>query len=65
MRPVIWKSHCNEYVKSRAKIYRAFFHVNPYYAYWYGWAIMVKDLGEIKELSDTMRKTHKKEKKLK
>jgi len=26
---------------------------------------MVKDLGEIKELSDTMRKTHKKEKKSK
>ncbi len=53
------------YMKSRMRTYQAFFHVNPDYAYWYGWAMMVKDLGEIKELSDTMRKTHKKEKKSK
>ncbi|MFV9646629.1 MAG: hypothetical protein ACNYWU_12465 [Desulfobacterales bacterium] len=36
-----------------------FFHVNPDYAYWYGWAMMTKDLGEIKEMAMTMRATHK------
>jgi hypothetical protein len=39
------------------RTYQAFFHVNPDYAYWYGWAMMVKDLGEIKELAKTMRAT--------
>lgn len=48
------------YMKHRMRTYQAFFHVNPDYAYWYGWAMMVKDLGEIKELSSTMRATHKK-----
>jgi len=51
------------YMKSRMRTYQAFFHVNPDYAYWYGWAMMVKDLGEIQELAQTMRATHKKEKK--
>ena len=48
------------YMKHRMRTYQAFFHVNPDYAYWYGWAMMVKDLGEIKELAATMRATHKK-----
>ena len=48
------------YMKHRMRAYQAFFHVNPDYAYWYGWAMMVKDLGEIKELAETMRATHKK-----
>ena len=48
------------YMKHRMRAYQAFFHVNPDYAYWYGWAMMVKDLGEIKELAATMRATHKK-----
>jgi hypothetical protein len=43
------------YMKHRMRAYQAFFHVNPDYAYWYGWAMMVKDLGEIKELDKTMR----------
>jgi cytochrome c553 len=47
------------YMKHRMRTYQAFFHVNPDYAYWYGWAMMVKDLGEIKELAQTMRATHK------
>ena len=46
------------YMKHRMRTYQAFFHVNPDYAYWYGWAMMVKDLGEIKELARTMRETH-------
>ena len=47
------------YMKHRMRTYQAFFHVNPDYAYWYGWAMMTKDLGEIKELATTLRATHK------
>jgi hydroxylamine dehydrogenase len=50
------------YMKHRMRAYQAFFHVNPDYAYWYGWAMMVKDLDHIKELAHTMRATAKKEK---
>ncbi|MFV9691203.1 MAG: multiheme c-type cytochrome [Desulfobacteria bacterium] len=47
------------YMKHRMRTYQGFFHVNPDYAYWYGWAMMTKDLSEIKELAKTMRATHK------
>jgi hydroxylamine dehydrogenase len=46
------------YMKHRMRAYQGFFHVNPDYAYWYGWAEMTKDLGEIKELAKVMRATH-------
>ena len=32
----------------------------PDYAHWYGWNMMMEDLGEVKELAGTMRATHKK-----
>jgi cytochrome c553 len=48
------------YMKHRMRTYQAQFHVNPDYAYWYGWSMMTKDLVEIRELADTMRATHKK-----
>ncbi len=48
------------YMKHRMRAYQGFFHVNPDYAYWYGYAQMTKDLGEIKELDRTMRATHHK-----
>jgi len=48
------------YMKHRMRTYQAFFHVNPDYAYWYGWNEMTKDLGEIKELAKSMRTQHKK-----
>ena len=47
------------YMKHRMRAYQGFFHVNPDYAYWYGYSEMTKDLGEIKELAKTMRATHK------
>jgi len=47
------------YMKHRMRAYQGFFHVNPDYAYWYGWAMMTKDLGHIRELADQMRATHK------
>ena len=48
------------YMKHRMRAYQGFFHVNPDYAYWYGWNEMTKDLGEIKELARSMRAQHKK-----
>lgn len=48
------------YMKHRMRTYQAFFHVNPDYAYWYGWAMMTKSLGKIQELDHTMRAAHKK-----
>ena len=50
------------YMKHRMRTYQGFFHVNPDYAYWYGWAMMTKDLDEIKELAKTMRATAKMDK---
>ncbi|MFH1148043.1 MAG: multiheme c-type cytochrome [Pseudomonadota bacterium] len=50
------------YMKHRMRAYQGCFHVNPDYAYWYGWAMMVKDLGEIKEVAHTMRSTAKRHK---
>jgi hypothetical protein len=50
------------YMKHRMRTYQGFFHVNPDYAYWYGWGMMVKDLGEIKELAKVMRATAKQQK---
>ncbi len=47
------------YMKHRMRAYQGFFHANPDYAYWYGWAMMTKDLGEIKDLAEQMRATHK------
>lgn len=47
------------YLKHRMRTFQAFFHINPDYAYWYGWAAMVKDLGEIKELARSMKVNHK------
>lgn len=47
------------YMKHRMRAYQAFFHVNPDYAYWYGWNEMTKDLGEIKEIARNLRAQHK------
>jgi len=46
------------YFKHRMRAYQAFFHINPDYAYWYGWNMMTQDLGEIKELDKSMRARH-------
>ncbi|MBW2107727.1 MAG: cytochrome C [Deltaproteobacteria bacterium] len=47
------------YMKHRMRAYQGIYHVNPDYAYWYGWAMMVKDLAQIKELAHTLRATSK------
>ncbi|MFH1489027.1 MAG: hypothetical protein ABII06_08995 [Pseudomonadota bacterium] len=46
------------YLKHRMRTFQAFFHVNSDYAYWYGWAAMVEDLGKIRELAESMRAIH-------
>ncbi|HID96650.1 MAG TPA: cytochrome C [Thermodesulfobacteriaceae bacterium] len=46
------------YMKHRMRAYQGFFHMNPDYAYWYGWAMMTKDLGHIKDLAAEMRGGH-------
>ncbi|RKX24817.1 MAG: cytochrome C [Candidatus Zixiibacteriota bacterium] len=46
------------FFKHRMRAYQAFFHVNPDYAYWYGWNMMTQDLGEIKALATTLRAEH-------
>ncbi len=46
------------YMKHRMRTYQGQYHVNPDYAYWYGWAQMTNDLGEIEEMAKTMRATH-------
>ena len=43
------------YMKHRMRAYQGFFHMNPDYAYWYGWAMMTKDFVEIQDLARTMR----------
>ena len=40
------------------RAFQVFFHVNPDYAYRYGWGEINKDLGEIKELARTLRANH-------
>jgi len=48
------------YLKHRMRTFQGFFHINPDYAYWYGWAGMVEDLGHIQETARLMRATHAK-----
>ena len=49
---------CQMFMKHRMRTYQGVFHLNPDYAYWYGWNELNKDLGEIKELARTLRATH-------
>jgi hypothetical protein len=43
------------YMKHRMRTYQGVFHANPDYAYWYGWAMMTKDLAEIKRIAGDLR----------
>jgi len=47
------------YFKHRMRTYQGVFHMNPDYAYWYGWAMMTKDLTNIREIAQILRATHK------
>jgi hydroxylamine dehydrogenase len=44
------------YLEHRMRTFEGTFHASPDYAMWYGWSEMQRDLTEIKELADTMRR---------
>lgn len=44
------------YLEHRMRTFEGTFHQSPDYAMWYGWSEMQRDLTEIKELADTMRR---------
>ncbi|MCE5249032.1 cytochrome C [bacterium] len=44
------------YLEHRMRTFQGAFHMNPDYSFWYGWSEMVRDLTEIRERSEEMRK---------
>jgi hydroxylamine dehydrogenase len=42
--------------ESRNRSFQGTFHNNPDYAFWYGWSSMQRDLTEIKDLAENMRR---------
>lgn len=48
------------FLKHRMRTFQGSFHMNPDYAFWYGWSEMVQDLAEIKEMAEDMRRRRKK-----
>jgi cytochrome c553 len=44
------------YLEHRMRTFEGTFHASPDYAMWYGWSEMQRDLTEIKELADNMRR---------
>jgi hydroxylamine dehydrogenase len=44
------------FFEHRMRAYQGAFHANPDYALWYGWSELVRDLAEIRELAEKMRK---------
>jgi len=44
------------YLEHRMRAFQGTFHASPDYAMWYGWSEMQRDLTEIKELAEEMRK---------
>ncbi|MGE5056114.1 MAG: multiheme c-type cytochrome [Acidobacteriota bacterium] len=45
------------YLEHRMRTFQGTFHASPDYAMWYGWSEMQRDLTEIKELAETMRRS--------
>jgi len=46
------------YLEHRMRTFQGTFHASPDYALWYGWSEMQRDLTDIKELAEDMRRTH-------
>jgi hydroxylamine dehydrogenase len=44
------------HLKHRMRAFQGAFHANPDYALWYGWSEMVRDLTEIRELAEELRR---------
>jgi hypothetical protein len=47
------------HLEHRMRAFQGTFHANPDYALWYGWSAMQRDLTEIKELAEQLRKEKK------
>jgi hydroxylamine dehydrogenase len=45
------------FLEHRMRTFQGTFHANPDYALWYGWSEMVRDLTEIKERAEELRKS--------
>ncbi len=43
------------FLEHRMRAFQGSFHMNPDYAFWYGWNEMTHDLAEIRELAESMR----------
>ena len=46
------------HLEHRMRAFQGVFHANPDYALWYGWSAMKRDLQEIKEKAEEMRRHH-------
>lgn len=46
------------HLEHRMRTFQGTFHANPDYALWYGWSEMQRDLTEIKELAEELRRRH-------
>ncbi len=44
------------HLEHRMRAFQGTFHANPDYALWYGWSAMVRDLAEIKQMAEDMRR---------
>jgi hypothetical protein len=44
------------HLKHRMRAFQGTFHANPDYALWYGWSEMVRDLTEINEKAEELRR---------
>jgi len=47
------------FLEHRMRTFQGTFHANPDYALWYGWSEMQRDLTEIKEKAEGLRKSHR------
>lgn len=44
------------HLKHRMRAFQGAFHANPDYALWYGWSEMVRDLADIEEMAENLRR---------
>ena len=51
------------FLEHRMRAFQGTFHANPDYALWYGWSEMRRDLSEIREEAERLRRLHGPEKK--
>lgn len=47
------------FLKHRMRTFQGTFHANPDYALWYGWSEMERDLSEIKQMAEELRRNGK------